>query len=533
MAQYVIPEDPATWHNQVKIWYNGHDPSEMGITGIGQDLDSASKLKFKDWLLLRVLWKTGNKRRQLTHEAIFGSRDGPKRREMAQRALSKEPWMRALENNSDLMEWFHLAPWKMSANDILNRSPASSDLIPGVVYDDADPFRLVVTPLNLHSRPRRAVNPEFAKSRADIAESNRQADLYSDSSRSRDSSAASRPEKSLSPGGSAGGYSSQAGGLQGRAVSGSEGSGTGAESRMINKHRPDEALINMSLTLLLQGVCMSLLHRSLSDSYNWSIVHKQFHVSYPDPDPESKTGRKKILTARTDGCLQATIRGKDADKGDTLAIIEVKPYRRRDPEANEKSVRIQEGAEMAAWISTESIKGLLPSDSGSGTYRRLLISQDFDQVFITIAEFDDQYIRPKPRDSGRLSTQLQLSAFETAAANAPPPADAPRLPFRGRRQTPPGAPAATMTPATPTKSSEGSISPPNAPRPGQTAPRTIVSRGGGGEQGFLKMHEYKAFYINDMADVKELAFLIYSLTEYLCLDHKARNLQLDEKRGRR
>ncbi|KAI8650906.1 hypothetical protein NCS57_01425900 [Fusarium keratoplasticum] len=48
---------------------------------------------------------------------------------------------------------------------------------------------------------------------------------------------------------------------------------------------------------------------------------------------------------------------------------------------------------MASWISTESKKGLLPPDPRIKAYRRLFISQDFDHVFLTIAEFDDQYVQ--------------------------------------------------------------------------------------------------------------------------------------------
>ncbi|KAK7426108.1 hypothetical protein QQZ08_007418 [Neonectria magnoliae] len=155
----------------------------------------------------------------------------------------------------------------------------------------------------------------------------------------------------------------------------------------------------MSTVLLLQGVCMTLLQKLPEyNLYDWSILHKMFHIS--QTDPEDNRTETKILTARTDGCLQARHRGQGPDKGDVLAIIEVKLYRRFRPKANTAPIRIQEGAEMAAWISTEARKGLFPPRSDKTIYRRLLISQDFNQVFLTIAEFDESYIRCISGDEG-------------------------------------------------------------------------------------------------------------------------------------
>lgn len=52
----------------------------------------------------------------------------------------------------------------------------------------------------------------------------------------------------------------------------SSGSG-GLESRLIDKHRPDEALINMSLILFLQGLALVLEeNEALKGDYNWSIL---------------------------------------------------------------------------------------------------------------------------------------------------------------------------------------------------------------------------------------------------------------------
>lgn len=134
----------------------------------------------------------------------------------------------------------------------------------------------------------------------------------------------------------------------------------------------------MTLLLLLQGVCMPFLQQR--EPYNWSIVHKQFSVSHPDPDDRTK--RSKIMTARTDGYLQASRANQSPDTSDALAIIEVKPFRRFTVSSNEKAVKIQEGAEMAAWISTESTKGLFPTNPETKTYRFVVsLTQGMAQVF--------------------------------------------------------------------------------------------------------------------------------------------------------
>ncbi|KAM5353708.1 hypothetical protein ACJ41O_000358 [Fusarium nematophilum] len=148
------------------------------------------------------------------------------------------------------------------------------------------------------------------------------------------------------------------------------------------------------VVLLLHGVCMPLLQGPRHQPYDWTILHKQFCVLQHDPDNRAKS--RRVLTAKTVGCLQVKHQGGTADQGDTLAIIEVKPYRRMKPDANATAVRTQEGAEMASWIATEAKRGLLPpriTASGGMVYRRILIAQDFDEIFVTIAEFDDLYVR--------------------------------------------------------------------------------------------------------------------------------------------
>ncbi|KAI3340079.1 hypothetical protein F4824DRAFT_454009 [Ustulina deusta] len=85
---------------------------------------------------------------------------------------------------------------------------------------------------------------------------------------------------------------------------------------------------------------------------------------------------KKSYEARVDGYL------KRRSDGQPLVILEVKPCKRKK---NQAQIRMQESAQMAAWISQypPSIKG---------RSRRLLISQDRHEIFLTFAVFNTDYV---------------------------------------------------------------------------------------------------------------------------------------------
>lgn len=342
-----IPGSRQQWHTEAQRLHI--DSASVSIAGIADhDFASASKLKFEDWLCLRIIWTYGSG--QPTHEAIFGTHGG-KLRQQAEQTLSREPFWDALARGSENpLSWAHLALWRLSVNDIRGRTPALLELAPGQVYDDADPFRLMIEPPNKLRRNMPTKNyGELSNSTGSSASQNTSPPRSQNLSERLASSAGSpRP-------------------LVTRARKVSPVSSTGEESRMINNNRPDEALINMSLILLLQGVCMRLLQERQYAEYDWSILHKQFSVSHLDSqDPRVKT---KIFTAKTDGCLQVRRRGQDPDAGEALAIVEVKPYRRTQPRSNTGAIQIQEGAEMAAWISTSVKTGFLPADSENRVYR--------------------------------------------------------------------------------------------------------------------------------------------------------------------
>lgn len=355
MSRYTIPSTPGQWASLISSTH-GIDPFDIDISHIEPNsFGSASKLQYQDWLLLRVLWEKEDG--WPTHESIFGPAKGSELLAAAKRSLTEQPWMSALKKpSSNTMEWSYMAPWKLNLSEINSRQPTVRSQNEGSIYDDADPFRLLVEPHR--RRPHRNTVPRNPPGPSASARSSSQSSSSTFASRRSPTRSDELAVSSGSPGS-----------LRGRMGTSSPESGTSLEAKMVNKYRPDEALINMTLLLLLQGVCMPLLQPPSREAYGWSIVQKQFSVSYPDPD--NPPDRSKILTARTDGCLQVRRPGRDANKFlyDVLAIIEVKPYFRSKPDQNEIAVQIQEGAEMASWISTESMKGMLPTKPGSNMYR--------------------------------------------------------------------------------------------------------------------------------------------------------------------
>lgn len=105
----------------------------------------------------------------------------------------------------------------------------------------------------------------------------------------------------------------------------------------------DEQIVNTALVLLLNSVTM--FHPGISA--DWTMHRRIFHLS-------------DVMEARTDGYLRHEIR--DAP----LAILEVKAAQRVGSKV--KRIRMQEGAQMAAWIGDQPEKGQVPLKSKKGKY---------------------------------------------------------------------------------------------------------------------------------------------------------------------
>ncbi|MCJ1464763.1 hypothetical protein MMC07_003376 [Pseudocyphellaria aurata] len=134
----------------------------------------------------------------------------------------------------------------------------------------------------------------------------------------------------------------------------------------------DEQIVNMALLLSLDSV--TIYHPSvkaeISSSPRWTMQRLQLKCGKWEP--------------RTDGFLQV---GSDGSK--TRAIVETKPRVRN---VNPLGLQKQEGAQMAAWIYQSPDKDFAVSGKESPCFRRLLISQDSCEIYMTIAEYDSAYL---------------------------------------------------------------------------------------------------------------------------------------------
>lgn len=349
--------------------------TDVSISYFGaKAFDSASKVDYADWLRLRVYWTMNDK--QVNHGTIFGQKANTRLGDSTHRARM-ETWWRALQVDAKKpWDWGHMAAWRQTVDDleaVRIRTPQWKSQ-----YHHEDPFRLVAAPGTSQLMLRRSERLRHQQRHQQYVQDQASRDLrYQDSTRTKtpdgspgastrgsfERSEASREDpspphskrSSPSSGHGTGGQLSQ-----GDTIT-SAGFGGEIDARNIMRNRPDEALVNMSLVLLLQGVSIALRKEPQYESYNWTTLHKQFSVTQPD----AEGNRVSVMTAKTDGCLQFS---GDSPEPVTLSILEVKPFRRWTRPSSGKAVQVQEGAEMAAWISTESTQGLLPSSGGVYRY---------------------------------------------------------------------------------------------------------------------------------------------------------------------
>ena len=98
----------------------------------------------------------------------------------------------------------------------------------------------------------------------------------------------------------------------------------------------DEQIVNSALILFLQS--LSLHYPSVPGE--WSLYRQAFTLT----DPSNSDS--KVYEARVDGVF------RDATSGLPKMIVEVKPYLRRSTLGVYDKIRIQEGAQIAAWVGT-------------------------------------------------------------------------------------------------------------------------------------------------------------------------------------
>ncbi|KIX02801.1 uncharacterized protein Z518_08744 [Rhinocladiella mackenziei CBS 650.93] len=131
----------------------------------------------------------------------------------------------------------------------------------------------------------------------------------------------------------------------------------------------DEQIVNVALVHFLNAVTMHFVPMA-----DWSFERKSFQLG------NKKNG--KGYEARVDGFL-----GRLSDQ-QVMAILEVKPCARFRQRSN---IRMQESGQMAAWIC--QFPDHCTSPDSNGNFTRLLVSQDRDEVYLTLATFGEEYVK--------------------------------------------------------------------------------------------------------------------------------------------
>ncbi|PYH38808.1 uncharacterized protein BO87DRAFT_350287 [Aspergillus neoniger CBS 115656] len=126
----------------------------------------------------------------------------------------------------------------------------------------------------------------------------------------------------------------------------------------------DEQIVNTALLTFLDSLT---LHFDLS--VGWSIHRMAFKATFTNME----------FQARTDGYLADS-------KGDIKAIVEVKPVIRNNKETQ---IRIQESHQIVANLLADYTS---PHVQRRNKPHRLIISQDRHEIYISVAEYDDNYI---------------------------------------------------------------------------------------------------------------------------------------------
>jgi hypothetical protein len=136
---------------------------------------------------------------------------------------------------------------------------------------------------------------------------------------------------------------------------------------MVFPRARDEQIVNTALIDLVKAITLYLPYYA-----RWTLLRKAFY--YDDWE------------ARVDGCLESYT--TEDDDTPVKAIVEVKACRRK---FSPLRIRMQEGAQMAAWIATDMAE-LGCKILEDGRRRRVLVSQDRDEIYATFALYDKEYV---------------------------------------------------------------------------------------------------------------------------------------------
>ncbi|PYH32997.1 uncharacterized protein BO87DRAFT_397993 [Aspergillus neoniger CBS 115656] len=125
----------------------------------------------------------------------------------------------------------------------------------------------------------------------------------------------------------------------------------------------DEQIVNCALVIFLNALTIPF---KLAN--NWTLHRKASKAIFDNASFE----------ARTDGYL-------DDRRGEAHAIIEVKPVRRS---MKSVPIQMQESAQMVAWIKNDCEKLPNPIDM-----RHFLVAQDRHEIYLIVAQYHADYVR--------------------------------------------------------------------------------------------------------------------------------------------
>ncbi|PYI29013.1 hypothetical protein BP00DRAFT_427913 [Aspergillus indologenus CBS 114.80] len=138
--------------------------------------------------------------------------------------------------------------------------------------------------------------------------------------------------------------------------------------RQIYKQSRDEQIVN---TALISFVNALTLHADIR--VVWSLHRLPLKADF---NPAS-------YEARTDGYLEILTTADEKKR--IRALVEVKAAFRQK---NGPAIRMQEAAQVVAWLKSHPDRSGLLNKPG----RRILLSQDRHEIFITVARYDDKYL---------------------------------------------------------------------------------------------------------------------------------------------
>ncbi|KAM3505708.1 hypothetical protein MY10362_002798 [Beauveria mimosiformis] len=174
----------------------------------------------------------------------------------------------------------------------------------------------------------------------------------------------------------------------------------------------DEEIVNFALVLFANSLIRAT--SSVDGDGDWLPCRSSFEVKIENKKlyralvdgifrvekvSEEKTGEQLKQCQRLYKTGSTTLQANDNDESTyklstnsrTTAIMEVKRKSRCNTQNWCVDIFYQEAAEMAAWIADVPML-LDQKPNHDGTYRRLLLSQDQREVYVTIATYTEKYI---------------------------------------------------------------------------------------------------------------------------------------------